>query len=54
MSNLGEALTPEEIQVRNCNWKTNLKISIQTMIDEADADGDGQINYEEFYSMMNC
>merc|ERR1711893_507360 len=38
MSNLGERLTQEEIQ---------------TMIDEADLDGDGQINYEEFYTMMN-
>jgi Ca2+-binding EF-hand superfamily protein len=25
---------------------------LQEMIDEADIDGDGQINYEEFYSMM--
>ncbi len=25
----------------------------QAMIDEADVDGDGQINYEEFYSMMD-
>ena len=24
----------------------------QAMIDEADVDGDGQINYEEFYNMM--
>ena len=24
----------------------------QAMIDEVDADGDGQINYEEFYNMM--
>jgi len=38
MSNLGETLGQEEIQ---------------TMIDEADLDGDGQINYEEFYAMMN-
>merc|ERR1719167_1976810 len=38
MGNLGEALTSEEIQ---------------SMIDEADIDGDGQINYEEFFSMMN-
>jgi len=37
MSNLGETLKPEEIQA---------------MIDEADLDGDGQINYEEFYAMM--
>merc|ERR1712121_116473 len=35
MGNLGEALTPAEIQ---------------GMIDEADVDGDGQINYEEFYN----
>jgi len=38
MMNLGETLEPEEIQ---------------SMIDEADQDGDGQINYEEFYIMMN-
>jgi len=25
---------------------------MQGMIDEADVDGDGQINYEEFYNMM--
>ena len=37
MQNLGEKLEPEEIQ---------------SMIDEADQDGDGQINYEEFYNMM--
>ena len=37
MQNLGEKLEPEEIQ---------------SMIDEADQDGDGQINYEEFYTMM--
>ena len=29
-----------------------LTIPIQAMIDEADVDGDGQINYEEFYNMM--
>jgi len=27
---------------------------VQSMIDEADQDGDGQINYEEFYTMMEC
>ena len=37
MMNLGEKLTGEEIN---------------SMIEEADIDGDGQINYEEFYSMM--
>ena len=35
--NLGEKLTNEEIN---------------SMIEEADIDGDGQINYEEFYTMM--
>merc|ERR1712226_673852 len=38
MSNLGETLSAAEIQ---------------TMIDQADLDGDGQINYEKFYAMMN-
>lgn len=37
MMNLGEKLTTEEIS---------------SMIEEADIDGDGQINYEEFYCMM--
>ncbi len=37
MMNLGEKLTTEEIN---------------SMIEEADIDGDGQIDYEEFYTMM--
>lgn len=37
MMNLGEKLTIEEIE---------------SMIEEADTDGDGQIDYEEFYAMM--
>ena len=37
MMNLGEKLSNEEIHA---------------MIEEADIDGDGQINYEEFYIMM--
>ena len=37
MMNLGEKLTTDEIT---------------SMIEEADIDGDGQINYEEFYCMM--
>ena len=37
MLNLGEAVTEEECDA---------------MVDEADVDGDGSINYEEFYSMM--
>merc|ERR1712080_29587 len=39
MGNFGESLTQEEIQ---------------GMIDQADIDGDGVINYEEFYTMMAC
>ncbi len=38
MTNLGDSLSPEEIE---------------EMIREADLDGDGQINYEEFVRMMN-
>lgn len=37
MMNLGEKLTDEEVD---------------EMIREADVDGDGQVNYEEFVSMM--
>ncbi len=37
MTNLGQVLTPEEIE---------------EMIKEADSDGDGEINYDEFVRMM--
>ena len=37
MANLGEKLTDEEVD---------------EMIREADIDGDGQVNYEEFVAMM--
>ncbi|KAI8508559.1 PREDICTED: calmodulin-alpha-like isoform X1 [Branchiostoma belcheri] len=37
MANLGEKLTDEEVD---------------EMLDEADIDGDGHINYQEFYDMM--
>ena len=35
----------------NQTWKSKV-VPLQAMIDEADVDGDGQINYEEFYNMM--
>lgn len=38
MMNLGEKMTEEEVY---------------SMVEEADIDGDGQINYEEFYGLMN-
>ncbi|CAJ0948527.1 unnamed protein product, partial [Mesorhabditis belari] len=38
MTSLGEALTEEEVD---------------EMIDEADVNGDGQVNYEEFVAMMS-
>ena len=38
MLNLGEKLTEEEVEM---------------MIKEADINGDGLVNYEEFISMMN-
>ena len=34
-------------------FKFWLVFLLQEMIDDADIDGDGQINYEEFYSMMS-
>ena len=53
MGNLGEALTPAEIQVLGQDLGSDgIEILEQGMIDEADVDGDGQINYEEFYNMM--
>ena len=55
MMNLGEALSSEEIQVKVSFLKDAGNASFlcfQSMIDEADQDGDGQINYEEFYQMM--
>ena len=53
MGNLGEALTPAEIQVLGqAVGNDGIEILEQGMIDEADVDGDGQINYEEFYNMM--
>ena len=38
MDNLGEKMEKEDIE---------------SLINEIDIDGDGQINYEEFYTMMS-
>ena len=55
MTNLGEKLTDEEVdEVRWWNMlmlSLSFSLSIQ-MIREADIDGDGQVNYEEFVTMM--
>ena len=53
MNNLGISLTEQEIEVNDfCVIITKVRLAVQAMIDEADIDGDGQINYEEFYLMM--
>jgi Ca2+-binding EF-hand superfamily protein len=33
-------------------WENMEKKEIESLINEIDIDGDGQINYEEFYTMM--
>jgi calmodulin len=45
MTNLGEKLTDEEVNLY-------FYIKVDEMIREADIDGDGHINYEEFVRMM--
>ena len=35
-------------------WSLLTNSFLQGMIDQADIDGDGVINYEEFYTMMAC
>ena len=57
MTNLGEKLTDEEVDevgglVKHVDDEvSHSSLSIQ-MIREADIDGDGQVNYEEFVTMM--
>ena len=68
LDNLGMTLDKDEIEVRfdsltiwwKCQWVSriirnvspNWQIFVQLLLDEIDVDGDGQINYEEFYTMM--
>ena len=55
MTNLGEKLTDEEVDEvsgRTYRGSVSLSLSPLQMIREADIDGDGQVNYEEFVTMM--
>jgi calmodulin len=52
MTNLGEKLTDEEVTL-NAFLSIYFNIfQVDEMIREADIDGDGQVNYEEFVKMM--
>ena len=47
------SVTPEEIEVRfGGDTDHHIHVHVQGILDEADVDGDGQINYTEFYSLM--
>ena len=54
LQNLGEKLSTEECEVGLVRpGKTSQsRISIQELILEADIDGDGNVNYEEFVTML--
>ena len=51
---MGETLTEEEIQVEEMNKRQLFSISffIKMIIEEADSNKDGLIDYTEFYKMM--
>ncbi|XP_041929853.1 centrin-1 isoform X1 [Alosa pseudoharengus] len=49
---LGENLTDEELQVHNVNGLVEMCHSNLEMIDEADRDGDGEVNQQEFFRIM--
>ena len=53
MTHLGMSVTQEEIEVGFDNVVAASDIvDVQGILDEADVDGDGQINYTEFYNLM--
>jgi hypothetical protein len=52
---LGENLTDEELQVNSFSYLYSFCVfffSLKEMIDEADRDGDGEINEQEFLRIM--
>ena len=53
MTHLGMSVTQEEIEVGFDNVvAASDNVDVQGILDEADVDGDGQINYTEFYNLM--
>lgn len=58
MANMGEALSEDEVQVttryptKNKQKRFN-NFKLKAMIEEADTDGDGSINYAEFFVMVS-
>ena len=53
MTHLGMSVTQEEIEVGFDNVVAASDLDdVQGILDEADVDGDGQINYTEFYNLM--
>lgn len=48
-------ISPEELRTVMCNLGEKLTDDeVAAMIKEADMDGDGRVNYEEFLKMMPC
>ena len=52
LQKLGEKLSTEECQVVFFNNLIFIHFMLQELIDEADIDGDGNVNYEEFVTML--
>ena len=56
MQGVGDVLSPDEAKVSFVQKKKENQLvkkgGTQEMIEEADADGDGNVNYEEFVGMI--